>query len=255
VGDTLVTSTSEGGRLAVPLIIAHRGASGYAPENTFAAFELAIDMHAHGIETDIRASSDGVLVLVHDERIDRTCQGSGRVADLTISELDQMDAGSKFDPKFSAERVPRLSDFLESYASRTRLWLELKAAGVARGTVALLRRYRPARGVEFSSFQLAYLEELRAAWPEAATAFLTRDVDGATIAACKDLGVGTIGLPPTALTSESLDLIRGAGLLPRGWGINTRAELELALSCNLASLTLNWPDWALAPRGPEEEER
>ena len=78
------------------LILAHRGASGYAPENTSAAFELARTMGTRGIETDVRLTADGVLVLVHDDRVDRTTDGSGAVADLTWAELPRStrEAGS-----------------------------------------------------------------------------------------------------------------------------------------------------------------
>lgn len=101
------------------LIFAHRGASGYAPENTIAAFDLARRMGATGIETDVRLSRDGVLVLVHDKRVDRTSDGTGRVADLTWVELARLDAGAWFDPRFTGERIVRPAPFLERYLGAT----------------------------------------------------------------------------------------------------------------------------------------
>src|SRR5262245_52903123 len=95
------------------LILAHRGASGYAPENTFTAFELARTMGACGIETDIQLTSDDVLVLFHDSKVERTTNGTGAVKDLTWAELAALDAGSWLDPKFAGERIVRFDAFLD----------------------------------------------------------------------------------------------------------------------------------------------
>jgi len=97
------------------LILAHRGASGYAPENTVAAFDLGQRMGASGIETDVQVSRDGVMVLVHDERVDRTTDGTGRVADLTWDELSRLDAGAWFAPEFAGQRIMQVGPFLDRY--------------------------------------------------------------------------------------------------------------------------------------------
>ena len=83
--------------------IAHRGASGYAPENTMAAFDKALEMKADYIEIDVQLSKDGEVVLMHDAMIDRTTDGSGTVDDYTLEELKQLDAGSWFGPQFAGE--------------------------------------------------------------------------------------------------------------------------------------------------------
>jgi len=103
------------------LILAHRGASGYAPENTWAAFLLACEMGAGGIETDVQVSTDGVLVLIHDTKVDRTTDGSGAVADLTWAELSRLDAGGWLDARFGDERIVRLGAFLDWRFPRHRL--------------------------------------------------------------------------------------------------------------------------------------
>src|SRR3954447_960778 len=83
------------------LVLGHRGASAYAPENTFAAFDLAMELGADGIETDVRVTRDGVLVLLHDETVDRTTDGTGLVAELCRAELDALDAGSWFEAAYA----------------------------------------------------------------------------------------------------------------------------------------------------------
>ena len=110
----------------------HRGASAAAPENTYAAFELAIAEGALYTETDIRATSDGALVLVHDPALDRTTDGRGLVSSFTLAELREFDAGSWFGPQFRGERVPELPAFLTWIEARAPFGaaLEVKARGV-----------------------------------------------------------------------------------------------------------------------------
>ena len=98
-----------------PYVLAHRGASGYAPENTFAAFDRAIEMGAPGAETDVRATADGVLVLLHDRTLDRTTDGHGPVAELELAGVQALDAGSWLDPRFAGERIPTADAFLARY--------------------------------------------------------------------------------------------------------------------------------------------
>src|SRR5438105_2386269 len=97
------------------LILAHRGASGYAPENTYAAFDLAVAQGAAGIETDVQIARDGVLMLFHDERVDRTTDGSGALAELAHEQLAALDAGCWFGAQFAGERIPVLEEFLDHY--------------------------------------------------------------------------------------------------------------------------------------------
>ena len=102
----------------LPRIIAHRGASAYAPENTLAAFSLAADMAADCIELDCSLSHDGQVVVMHDARVDRTTSGSGEVAHLDLAALAELDAGSWKDGRFAGERVPSLAQALEAAAER-----------------------------------------------------------------------------------------------------------------------------------------
>jgi len=115
----------------------HRGASAVAPENTYAAFEQAVKDGGVYTETDIRATSDGALVLVHDASLDRTTNGHGPVSAITLDELRALDAGSWFDESFRGERVPELPDFLAWIEARAPFGaaIEVKAPGVG-GAVA-----------------------------------------------------------------------------------------------------------------------
>lgn len=94
-------------------IIAHRGASAYAPENTMAAFRKALDMKADGIELDVHLTKDNHIVVIHDLKVDRTSNGSGMIIDMTLEELKQLDFGSWFSEEFAGEKIPTLEEVLE----------------------------------------------------------------------------------------------------------------------------------------------
>lgn len=124
----------------------HRGASAVAPENTYAAFEQAIKDGGLFTETDIRATSDGELVLVHDVTLDRTTDGRGPVSASTLERLRELDAGSWFGEPFRGQRIPELPDFLAWIEARAPFGaaLEVKAKGVG-GAVAAMAWASPAR--------------------------------------------------------------------------------------------------------------
>lgn len=94
------------------LVYAHRGASGYAPENTMSAFRKAVELGCHGIECDVQMTKDGSLVICHDETLDRTTDGKGFLKDLNFDELRELDAGGWFDAEFKNEKIPRLRELL-----------------------------------------------------------------------------------------------------------------------------------------------
>ncbi|PTM59677.1 glycerophosphodiester phosphodiesterase [Desmospora activa] len=110
------------------LNIAHRGASGYAPENTIAAFDKAVTMKADYFEVDVQRSKDGHLVILHDNTVDRTTDGTGYIGDLTLEEIKQLDAGSWFGEEFAGEPIPTLNEVLDRYRSKNiGILIELKS--------------------------------------------------------------------------------------------------------------------------------
>jgi glycerophosphoryl diester phosphodiesterase len=226
------------------LIYAHRGASGYAPENTFAAFDRALEMPIDGIETDIRATKDGVLVLLHDATVDRTTNGSGAVADMPLAELQQLDAGSRFAAAYVGQRVPTLAAFLDRYAGRTRFWLEIKAPGVEAASATMIGERHLHDQVQFTSFDFESLRRLRAASPEASIAFLTKELAADTLDLCRSIDVAQISIHNSTLTPAVMAAVRQAGMDVRTWGIADKDTLRRALALGVYGLTLNWPDWA-----------
>ncbi|AYB45709.1 glycerophosphodiester phosphodiesterase family protein [Paenibacillus lautus] len=125
--------------------IAHRGASGYAPENTMASFVKAFDMGADMLELDVQLSKDGEVVVIHDSTVERTTDGQGEVGDLTLEELRRLDAGSWYDSSFKGEVIPTLAEVLEHFGGRIGLLIELKSPsrypGIEQKVAGDLRRY------------------------------------------------------------------------------------------------------------------
>ncbi len=152
------------------MAIAHRGASSYAPENTFAAFDLAIVMGARHIELDVHLTSDGHVVVIHDDTVDRTTDGSGPVTNHTLAALQTLDAGSWLRHEFTGERIPTFDDVLDRYKGRAHVHVEIKGQStqLAHRTADLIRKHGMVGETTITSFQSERLEEsvpMPASWP------------------------------------------------------------------------------------------
>lgn len=157
---------------------AHRGASAVCPENTMVAFIKGLELGATGIETDVQMTKDGHLVLIHDEAINRTTDGSGYVKDMTFEQLSLVDAGSWFGDSFKGERIPLLEDLLKLLHQRdTILNIELKNGifmypGMEEKVIQLVRQYDMTDRVVFSSFNHYSLAFCKSIAPEIRTGIL-----------------------------------------------------------------------------------
>ena len=157
--------------LSQPVIFAHRGASAYAPENTLAAFELALAQNADAIELDAKLSADGHVVVVHDRTVDRTTGSHGRVKDLSLSALQSLDAGSFFSEKYRGEEIPTLDEVFEAVGKRTFINVELTNYSTPRDQLVesvcmLVKKFGLQKHVMFSSFLALNLSRARTCLPE-----------------------------------------------------------------------------------------
>jgi glycerophosphoryl diester phosphodiesterase len=160
-----------------PLIFAHRGASKAAPENTLPAFEAAIRLGADGIELDVQYSSDGALVIFHNDTLEKTSDGAGRVTAHTLSELRALDAGSWFGPSFAGTHIPTLDEALDLMKGKLLVNVELKVLGTLRSgmgadAVRAIRAHGMADQVVISSFNPFALRQAKGAGPEIECALL-----------------------------------------------------------------------------------
>ena len=160
------------------LILGHRGASAYAPDNTRAAFELAVKMGADGVETDIHLTKDGIPVIQHNYTIDRNSNGSGWVEELTLDELSMLDFGSWFSDDFKGERILTLDECLEiADKSMSLINLELKRATVKRSaiveaTMEIVKKHKMQDRVLISSFDHKLVKKAQNICPEVLTGAL-----------------------------------------------------------------------------------
>ena len=157
--------------LPQPVIFAHRGASAHAPENTLAAFELALEEHADAIELDVKLSADGHVVVIHDMTVDRTTGAHGRVKDLSLTDLRALGAGSFFSEKFQNEKIPTLDEVFYAVGKRTFINVELTNYNSPRdhlveSVCTLVQKFGLQERVIFSSFFASNLSKARSILPE-----------------------------------------------------------------------------------------
>lgn len=215
-------------------VVAHRGAAVLAPENTLAAFRLAIEEGVDFIEADIQLTADGVPVLMHDAEVDRTTNGSGALAALTLEQVRTLDAGIRFSPDYAGEPVPTLEEFLTLLGpAPTRAFIELKGVWASERTVAVLEMLRAqqlAGRVVLASFELPVLETVRQAAPEYATILLTRELSEEVLGTALTLRVSAVCARETLFADapEFLSTIQAAGIGAIAYTLNTPEQWDLA---------------------------
>lgn len=141
----------------IPTIFAHRGASAYAPENTLAAFTLALEQGAPAIEFDVKLTADRRVIAMHDATLERTTNGTGKVSRMPLPALRELDAGSWKDPRYAVERIPTLEEIFEAVGGKLFMNIELTNYstpfdGLVDEVAALIRRHGMEKRVLFSSF-------------------------------------------------------------------------------------------------------
>lgn len=227
------------------LAIAHRGASAYAPENTRAAFDLAIGMGSAMIETDVQLTRDGELVLIHDDLVDRTSDGAGPVADHTLADLRRLDFGSWFDAARARQAIVTLPEFWSDYLARIPVCLEIKDP---LATQALLRFLHSTGYSEdqlhVTSFSWLAAVQARAALTTA-IGFLSRTFNEDLIDRCARCGFHQVCPPVQLLESGLVGLAHRRGLTVRAWGVRQRSDVDLLFATGADGATTNWPDWIL----------
>jgi glycerophosphoryl diester phosphodiesterase len=147
-------------------IIAHRGASGYELENSYSAFEKAIELGADMIETDIWQTQDGHLILMHDKCINRTTDGKGKISNLTLKEIEKINLKN-------GEKIPILEDVLDKFADKIEFNLEIKANNIENRVNELILKYNLAESIMISCFSFNTLKEFNKINPELHLALLT----------------------------------------------------------------------------------
>ncbi|MED5046369.1 glycerophosphodiester phosphodiesterase family protein, partial [Geobacillus stearothermophilus] len=241
-------------------VIAHRGASGHAPEHTLSSYRLAARMNADYIEVDVRATKDGKLVVLHDATLARTTnvetvyphRSPWRVSDFSLRELKKLDAGSWFDPRFAGECVPTLDEvvrMLKAERVNVPLYVETKQPGIERAVARLLQKHGVLQrgSVMFQSFHPESLQALRPLIPRGVPliqlvgekeARSGRDELLQQIAVYAD----GIGLPLPAVTEEWVRAAHGRGLMVHVYTVNEPHDLARLCAMGVDGVFTDYPD-------------
>jgi len=237
-------------------VIAHRGFSGAAPENTLAAVRAAIDVGADMAEIDVTLTSDGKVVVIHDTNLRRTTNGGGEILQFSLADLGRLDAGSWFSKSFVGERIPTLEAMLAEVDDRILLNVEIKSEAVGRGVVkkvgAAIRARGMAEEIVVSSFSPTALEKMRTAAPEIRTAVLFNEelqqgMDPVEIVN----GVGAIAfnISRVRLTPEMLRRCHENGIPVAVYTVNKKRHMRKTVALGVDAIFTDHPDRLLEVLG------
>lgn len=233
-----------------PKVWAHRGASGYMPENTLPAFEKAIELKADGIELDIHKTKDGQIVVIHDEEIDRTSNGSGWVKDMTLEELQAFNYNATH-PECPKADIPTMAQVLELIKPTDLVInIELKTGivfyeGIEADIIKLVDDYGMADRVIYSSFNHYSVMKVKELNPQAKTGFLYSD--GPIDMPAYGAKYGVDALHPALYNIQYpnyMEDCRRLGLAVNSWTINEPEYIHMACQAGIDAIITNFPDRA-----------
>jgi glycerophosphoryl diester phosphodiesterase len=215
------------------LTIGHRGVMGVEPENTLRSFVRAEQAGMDAIELDLHLSKDGALVVMHDADVDRTTDGKGPIADKTLAELRELDAGD-------GERVPVFEEVLDCV--RAPLQAEIKDVAAARALAEVMHRRDLVHRVEVSSFHDDAVAEIATLVPGVRTVLIASRWGADIVDRAKAVGAASLALNIRRLTLESVEHAHGEGLQVIGWVVNTQDHLRLVRALELDGATTDFPE-------------
>jgi glycerophosphoryl diester phosphodiesterase len=251
---------------AAALVVAHRGASRYAPENTLAAFRLALAQGAWAVECDVRRTRDDRLVVIHDATVDRTTDGSGLVTALPLDAIRGLDAGRWFGAEFTGERVPLLEEVLALIRGRALIQVEIKnEATTAKGIEARVVSTLVDTGMEGEALVMSFDHEsvriVRSLRSDVATGILYAARPADLAGSARKAGATALCLEWASLDADVMAQARGAGLGVCVWTVDHEAVFRRCHELGVDAVASNDPllllrlarEGADAPRGAGTE--
>lgn len=227
------------------LIFGHRGAMGYAPENTMPSFNLAISMGVDGIELDVHMTKDGEVVVIHDFTVDRTTNGRGYVKNLTLREIRELDAGVRFGGKWRGVRIPTLEEVFREFGRRVRYKIEIKRGsdyypGIERRVVELIRRYNV--DGQIISFDYDALNNVRAIDRDIEIGIIFIGRVGWFIDIARRLNAQWLHAAHDLIDNEGVELAHRLGFKVGAWTVNDEEKARELLNLGIDDITTNYPD-------------
>jgi glycerophosphoryl diester phosphodiesterase len=251
-----------------PLVFAHQGGEGIRPSNTLLAFDHAVQLGADVLDADMHITKDGVLVLMHDETLDRTTNGTGFIRDMTFAEIEKLDAayrfsaddGKTFPFRGTGVTVPALESLFQKHPN-LHYGIEIKQTPpeVAIPFCALIRKYNMQDKVLVSSFRKANMDAFRRTCPEVATSAVEDEVrviffahlaglHGLVTPAYQSLQIPESGGGFQLLTPQFIAAAHARGLQVQPWTINDEADLRRIMTLGVDGINTDFPDRLLAIR-------
>ena len=232
------------------MVIAHRGFSGEAPENTLAAFQKAIDLGSDMMELDVHFSKDGQVVVIHDDHLERTTNGRGKVADHTLQELKKLDAGSWFGSPFSGEQIPTLQEVLELAKGNILVNIEIKNGYLGPYTISDLadralqevQRKRMGKQVIFSSFSSCAVQRIREGNSHARIALLYHNSWEILEEVTGGKPFPILNLRSLFLTKDKIAKVQEQGMKVNTYTVNSAKEMEQFIRWGIDGIITNHPD-------------
>ena len=229
-----------------PWVIAHRGASGHAPENTMAAFERAVQLGAPFIETDLHLTRDARFVAIHDATLERTTNGRGNVHDFTLHELRRLDAGLWYDRAFMEQRIPTLEEVLDFARKHDVLfYLEIKydaAWGMHHALVGALRKEQDAARTSVISFDTGTLESVRKLDASIMTGLLVEEMKPESVKAAVDIGARQLCPRHKSVNPELVAEAHRSDLHVATWTVNQPEDMRAMIAAGVDGVMTDFPD-------------
>jgi glycerophosphoryl diester phosphodiesterase len=234
-------------------VVAHRGATGYAPENTIAAFDKGVEMKADYIEIDVQRSKDGELVIIHDTTVDRTTDGTGYVKDLTFEQIRSLDAGSWKGEQFTGEKIPTFDEILDRYHGRTGILIELKAPELYPGIEKEVAQKLIERNLDkpqnekiiIQSFNFESMKITNSLLPKVPIGVLTSNRAHTTEQALAEFATYADYFNPSygIVTEELVNQVHAQGMKIQSWTVRSHEAAEFLLKMNVDGIITDYPDY------------
>lgn len=227
---------------------AHRGASGYYPENTMLAFEKAIELGCDAIETDVQMTKDGVLVLIHDETVNRTTNGKGFVKDYSYKDLRGLDAGTWFNDCSKYENIPNVEELLQLAKDKGIIInFEIKTGvilypGIEQKLIDLIYKYEMHNSVILSSFNHHSMVKCKEISKEIKTALLYSSGLYKPELYCKTAFADALHPNYHSINKEVVQGAKEAGVIVNVWTLNTEKEMKAMIAIDVDGIITNYPD-------------
>jgi glycerophosphoryl diester phosphodiesterase len=230
-------------------VIGHRGAAGLAPENTFAGFDMALDLGVDGIETDVQKTKDAKLVLFHSNPLEKTTNGTGILQETPWQTLQRLDAGSWFDSRYAGERIPLLEETLRRYGARTYFDLEIKQAGIEYEVLSLVEQFELLHRVTFTSQDFSTVYNIKMKNPLARVGYLTADFSEEVLTRVIEVKMQDFCPRAEKITKQLVNHWRSSGLFIRACGVKNAEIMKNAIYAGVDGMTFDFPDLLLKELG------